>query len=152
MKKRMNFLIDEVKAESLRQIAEEDSTTMSAVIVALITRECRKRCRDKYNQITQPTNAKTIDLTPEIVADLIVHKLVEKKNGGTNPQDFRIISIEKGEKESPWNNRPPLENYKICIDSKYKGVQSFVYYNPKRPFVCRITKSNQRRIFITNLR
>lgn len=148
MRKRKDFSFDEQTIEILQEMAKEDCTTMSALLERLILKECRRRVRRESALHPAPMMIPEDSITPEGVAQLIINKLLEKRNGGDIPQDFKILEITKTEKEKRWSFAPPLETYKIVIDSFYKGVQSFVYY-PERKWACRITKSGQRMTFLS---
>ena len=148
MRKRKDFSFDEKTIEFLREMAKADCTTMSALLERLILKECRRRVRRECVLHPIPMEFSKATITPENVAQLIVNKLIEKRNGGDIPQDFEILEVTKVAKEKRWKFAPPLETYKILIGSSYKGVQSFVYY-PERKFVCRITKSGQRMMFLS---
>ena len=148
MRQRKDFSFDERTIKYLNELAHEDCTTMSATLEKLILKEYRRRSRKQYEfQYTAPESPK-YELTPEIVADLIINKLAEKRNGGDMPQDFKIIEIRKGDKEKRWSHCPLMDNYRILIDSVFKGPQSFVYYIDDH-IVCRITKSNHRQRFLS---
>lgn len=147
MKKRKKFTFDEKTIEVLQEMAKDDCTTMSVFIESLILKESRKRRRRKCALYPAPTIIPTNNITPEDVAQLIINKLVEKRNGGDIPGDFEILEVTKVAKEKRWRFEPPLETYKIFIVSSFKGLQGFVYY-PECKLVCRITKSGQRMRFL----
>lgn len=148
MRKRKDFSLDEKTIDFLREMAKNDCTTMSALLERLILKECRRRSRRENIPYPDPLVVFEDPTAPESVAQLIINKLVEKRNGGDIPRDFKILEITKTEKEKRWSFDPLLETYKILIGSSYKGVQVFAYY-PERKFVCRITKSGQRMGFLS---
>ena len=147
MRKRKQFTFDERTIECLEEMVKEDCTTMSALLESLVLKEARRNRREYVIHPDLPATHKD-DITPEDMAQLIVNKLIEKRNGGDIPQDFKILEVTKVAKEKRWKFAPPLETYKILIGSSYKGIQTFVYY-PERKFACRITKSGQRMHFLS---
>lgn len=148
MRKRKDFTFDERTIEFLEEMAKEDCTTMSSLLEMLVLKEARRRIRRECVIHPDLPVIPKDDITPEDMAQLIVNKLIEKRNGGDIPQDFKILEVTKVAKEKRWKFAPPLETYKILIGSSYKGIQAFVYY-PERKFACRITKSGQRMHFLS---
>lgn len=147
MKKRMNFTFDEKTIEFLHALAKKEGTTMSGLLESIIWKECRRRLRRECTLHPAPPAISKDNITPVDVAQVIVNKLFEKGNGGDIPQDFKILDVSKVAKEKRWKHDPPLEAYKILIETLYKGTQAFVYY-PECKLVCRITKSDQRMRFL----